>query len=248
MSLDMLEFRTYAAVTESHEHDFWQIVLPVAGSLDMEVGGRAGAVRPGQGAVIPAGTRHAFQASGANRFLVADVRSLAPEERSVERFSRDAFFGMEAPVRALIDYRMNTVAPAPDMAGHWCSLLLAALGEMPGQDRAAAQAVERAVRFMQSRLAEPITVADMADAAGLSVHRLNAAFRRVHGTSPYAHLTRLRFEQALHLLAETRLPIAEIAELTGHADQSALTRRLKKLAGTSPAVYRRAGQALSRMI
>ena len=239
MHVDALEFRTYGRVTESHDHDFWQIVLPVKGKLDMEIGGRAGAGRQEQGAVIPAGTQHAFQAGGDNRFLVADVRSLRPDGLMEERFGRQAFFGMARPLQALLEYRTAAPAFSADMAGHWCSLLLAALGDAPQADQASAKAVERATAFMVRNLERQITVTDIASAAGVAVHRLNAAFRTIRGRTPYAQLTHMRFEKALQLLSETRLPISEIADLTGHADQSALTRRLKKHAGISPAAYRR---------
>lgn len=240
MYTDMLEFRSYTHVTESHDHPFWQVVLPVRGRLDMEVGGRAGFVQPGQGAVIPAGTAHAFQAEGDNRFLVADVKSLVPEGHATERFGRHAFFGIAPPIKALLDYRAAASEFSSELAGHWVALLLSSLAQTPPADRGAGMVVERAIAFMAKSLAEPISVTDIAAAAEVPVHRLNAAFRALEGVSPYAHLTRLRFERALDLLVETRLPIAEIAGLTGHSDQSALTRRLRKHMGIGPAAYRRA--------
>jgi AraC-like DNA-binding protein len=238
--MDVLEFRSYAEETRSHDHDFWQVVLPVRGCLDMDVGGRSGAVLPGQGVVIPAGTSHAFQAGGDNRFLVADVKSLALDDRAVSRFGNRPFFGVAPALQALVDYRRSASSFPGDLAAHWCAMLLVALGEAPVLDDRQADAVRKAVAFMRAEMARPVTVQEMADAAGLPAHRLNAAFHRLHGKSPYAYLTELRFREALRLLAETRLPIAEIADLTGHADQSALTRRLKRHAGVSPAVYRRA--------
>lgn len=206
----------------------------------MEVGGRGGCVQPGQGAVIAAGTAHAFQAEGDNRFLVADVKSLLPDGHVAERFGRHAFFGIAPPIRALMEYRTAAAEFSSELDGHWVALLLSSLGQTPKADRRASIVVERASSFMAAHLAAPITVSEIAAASEVPVHRLNAAFRALHGKSPYAHLTQLRFERALDLLVETRLPIAEIAGITGHSDQSALTRRLRKHIGIGPAAYRRA--------
>jgi len=52
-------------------------------------------------------------------------------------------------------------------------------------------------------------------------------------------LMEMRLDAALDLLANTELPIADIALLTGHADQSALTRRLRQSRGITPLRFRK---------
>jgi hypothetical protein len=48
------------------------------------------------------------------------------------------------------------------------------------------------------------------------------------------------------LLTRTNLPIAEIAARTGHADQSALTRRLRQALRSTPAALRRSVRSCSQ--
>lgn len=237
---DILDFRSYRDETERHAHSFWQAVLPVRGRLEMEIGGRGGAVHPGQGALIPPHVDHAFQAVGDNRFLVADVVSLRLPRTICERFSSRSFFPIRQPVQALMDFR--AASPHADdevTVGHWCALFLYALDQAPMPAEPLAAAVERAITHMRAHLGDPLTIAELADAGGLPEHRLNAAFRAVHGQSPYAYLSALRLREAMRLLAETSLPIGEIAYRTGHADQSALTRRLRQKGCLPPAAYRR---------
>src|SRR3990172_2889761 len=50
--------RSYAPHAETHAHDFHQMVLPVAGCLDLEVGDRGGRVMGAIGALVPSGERH----------------------------------------------------------------------------------------------------------------------------------------------------------------------------------------------
>ncbi|WP_328999587.1 helix-turn-helix domain-containing protein [Kribbella sp. NBC_00709] len=69
--------------------------------------------------------------------------------------------------------------------------------------------VRRAVAFIESNLDQAITIADIATAAGVTVRAVQTAFQRHLGTTPLAHLRRLR-------LAEVR------SELQG-ADPSACT-------------------------
>lgn len=54
--------------------------------------------------------------------------------------------------------------------------------------------VRRAVHFCRAHAHEPVAVADIADAAGVSVRRLQAAFRSHLGTSPTEYLRQLRLE------------------------------------------------------
>ncbi len=55
-----LDLRSYSAETDSHQHDFHQLVLPVAGQLDMTVGQRSGQVSSQHAAIVAAGESHAL--------------------------------------------------------------------------------------------------------------------------------------------------------------------------------------------
>lgn len=237
-SADRLDFRSYRNETERHHHAFWQVVLPVRGRLDMDIDGRAGAVGNRCGALIPAGLDHAFEAGGENRFLVADVESLSLPAPLAERFAARPFFRIPPAVNALVAFSRGmgakTVLTAP-----WSMLLLSALEDALPAGRYE-KPVARAIALMEARLAEPLSLAALSAAAGLPEHQLHHAFRSIHGVSPYAYLSRLRLERAMRLIEETTLPLGDIAARTGHADQSALTRRMRQHGHLSPAAHRRA--------
>ncbi|MGP2478230.1 helix-turn-helix domain-containing protein, partial [Listeria monocytogenes] len=65
--------------------------------------------------------------------------------------------------------------------------------------------VADALAVMERRLAEPLTVADLAAEAGLSPSRLHAAFRAATGQGPAACLADLRLDRAVDLLGQGRL-------------------------------------------
>ena len=63
-------------------------------------------------------------------------------------------------------------------------------------------------------------------------------FRIAFDATPHAMVLEQRLRMARRLLESTTMPIAEIAVLTGHADQSSLTRSFRRICGDTPAAIR----------
>ncbi|WP_206505525.1 helix-turn-helix domain-containing protein [Streptomyces chrestomyceticus] len=98
--------------------------------------------------------------------------------------------------------------------------------------------VRAAIAFMRERLAEPLTLADVADEVHLSVFHLVRVFRRATGQTPHRYLTQLRVEEAKRLLRETGFTVARIAPLCGFADSGALSTAFLRHTGVRPSAYR----------
>ncbi|WP_157248300.1 helix-turn-helix domain-containing protein [Nonomuraea typhae] len=98
--------------------------------------------------------------------------------------------------------------------------------------------VRAAIAFMRDRLAEPLTLADLADEVYLSVFHLVRVFSRATGETPHRFLTRLRIEKAQRLLLDTDLPVAQIAPLCGFASPGALSTAFLRHTGMRPSAYR----------
>jgi transcriptional regulator GlxA family with amidase domain len=98
--------------------------------------------------------------------------------------------------------------------------------------------VRRAIEFLRARLAETVTLDDLAGHAGLDKFHLCRAFRAQVGVSPYAYLTQLRIMRAKELLAAGMKP-SDIAPQVGLYDQSHLNRHFRRIVGTTPARYAR---------
>lgn len=93
--------------------------------------------------------------------------------------------------------------------------------------------------LMEARLDEPLPLADLAAAAGLSISQLARSFKTRTGLPPHRYLMRLRIEQAARLLRTGTMPIAEVAIRCGFSHQEHLTRALRASLGTTPAALRR---------
>ena len=93
-----------------------------------------------------------------------------------------------------------------------------------------------ATEFIQARLSETISLADLGAAVGLTQYQLISLFKRTTGLTPHAYVTQLRVDRAAAFLAQG-LPIAEVAVASGFYDQSALTRHFKRCHGITPLQY-----------
>jgi AraC-like DNA-binding protein len=75
----------------------------------------------------------------------------------------------------------------------------------------------------------------------LSMHRRTLSRRlREEGTTFESLFAEIRYEAARHLLADTNLPIRQIAGILGYSDVTALTRAFHRWSGRSPASWRNA--------
>lgn len=121
-------------------------------------------------------------------------------------------------------------------------LLVEALGAMatlPDVRDQHTRPVRRALDLVRARLAEPITLDDLAAHAGLDKFHLCRAFRAQIGVPPHAYLTRLRVLRAKELLAAGARP-KDVAPQVGFYDQSQLNRHFRRIVGTTPGEFARA--------
>lgn len=75
--------------------------------------------------------------------------------------------------------------------------------------------LRRALDHLHAHLDEPLTVSDLAVAAGCSARRLQETFAAHLGVAPMAHLRAVRLDAARRLLAEGGSPVTEVAQRCG---------------------------------
>lgn len=99
----------------------------------------------------------------------------------------------------------------------------------------ASRPVARAVQHIRAHFAEDLALADIAAAAQVSPFHLARLFKQATGRTPHQYLIEVRVESARALLtAGANRSLAEVAEAVGFADQSHLTRHMKRLLGVTP--------------
>jgi AraC family transcriptional regulator len=85
--------------------------------------------------------------------------------------------------------------------------------------------------YIVAHLDEPIGIEALADIAGRSPFHFARLFTRSVGMTPHRYVVHLRLQHALELLREGRAGLAEIAARTGFADQSHLSRWVRRVHG-----------------
>jgi AraC-like DNA-binding protein len=100
-------------------------------------------------------------------------------------------------------------------------------------------AVARARALLDERIAEPVTLDELAAHARLDKFRLCRAFREQVGLPPHAYVTHRRVSLAQELLTRG-LSQAEVAVEVGLYDQSQLHRHFKRILGVTPGAWARA--------
>ncbi|HEY0106389.1 MAG TPA: AraC family transcriptional regulator [Rhizomicrobium sp.] len=94
--------------------------------------------------------------------------------------------------------------------------------------------------YIESNFVSDITLSDLAAVAGVSYAHFCRAFHTSVGMASHQYIVRRRIEMAKDLLANSNLPIAEIAPTVGFGDQSHLTKHFRRIVGTTPRQFRNA--------
>ena len=105
----------------------------------------------------------------------------------------------------------------------------------------------RAKDLADARYAEPLTVDDLAAAAGLSRAHFSREFRRAFGEPPHAYLLTRRLERAAALLRGTDRSVADVCLSVGLTSIGSFTTSFSRMYGVSPLAYRESFPPASHM-
>ncbi|AKJ27592.1 helix-turn-helix domain-containing protein [Caldimonas brevitalea] len=221
-----LSLRHYGPSPGSHSHDHYQLLWGWQGRLELEIEGRGACVSSGRLAVIAPGDRHDFWSSAGSRCFVVD----GPEDHA----------GLAPLAGRVVDTAPSTLhllrflaaqgaeggLPQPAAA----ALLLATV---TAHGSAAPTATRRAIDWaaldlwLDARLGEPLSVAQMALQVCLSPSQFAARCVEETGWAPMAYLRQRRLQQARRLRAQG-WQVQQIAERCGYRSPSALTAALRR--------------------
>ena len=94
--------------------------------------------------------------------------------------------------------------------------------------------LDRLREFIAEHLDEALDVATLAKMTNRSQYHFSRAFTGSVGVSPYRYVVHLRLQRAVEMIRHGKISLAEIAATTGFADQSHLTRWVRRVHGVSP--------------
>lgn len=107
-----------------------------------------------------------------------------------------------------------------------------------GQTNLGLKQLRRVQDYVETHLAESLSLVELATVAGFSEYHFARLFRQATGQSPYQYVLQKRVERAQNLLSHTNRSISEIAIETGFTHQSHMTHVFKRYVGLTPKAYR----------
>jgi len=96
----------------------------------------------------------------------------------------------------------------------------------------------RVIEYIEADLTADLSLTGLAAVACLSPYHFARCFREEFGKPPHRYVLDRRLDLARRLLADTSLPIAEVATRSGFASQSRLATAFRKSFGITPRQYK----------
>ncbi|GAA3487815.1 helix-turn-helix transcriptional regulator [Streptomyces cremeus] len=229
-------------VDEFQLPDMWQFHL-YHYEADLTVGGVEHRIRPGHVSLVPPGTPVRYLYRGRSEHLYVHLRlgaqGAAREVATVQRAGVQAAV-LDGQLRQALSAWPHTPgrAAAEVWAALWNVAELAPLRD--GKAQVLPPAVAAAVALIEARLAEPLTVPDIAKAAGVSHNHLTRLFRTATGETVVGYIRTRRMERAGHLLRASTLSISRVAAAVGIPDLQAFNKACRRELGACPRTVRAA--------
>ncbi|NOV04652.1 AraC family transcriptional regulator [Paenibacillus planticolens] len=107
-----------------------------------------------------------------------------------------------------------------------------------GSEMTGPEPVGQAIRYMQERYAEQITLQGLAELLDCNARQLQRLFKAKVSMGPMEYLMQVRLGKAKSFLQHTDVPLSEIAEDIGYTDSYYFSRIFKKHVGVSPGRFR----------
>lgn len=258
-----------AGTTPWHLHDHFEITLLCRGSMEICTQQGAVTLLPGQGCFLNANVLHICRTSEPDgyacfhsqlfmgnlisgsglvaRRYVSTVEScvafemlhLKPEDdcqrEILQAFGR-AFAAAEEDAPG---YEIFVSAHLTEAWGGLYRQIEPMMNRAQGQQRENAARAKAMINFIYDHYQSPISVRQIADAAGICERECFRCFSEVLNTTPMQYLNRHRVGVAARELAESGLSIAQIAEDCGFAGSSYFGKVFHREMGCSPVEFRR---------
>jgi AraC family transcriptional regulator, activator of mtrCDE len=103
--------------------------------------------------------------------------------------------------------------------------------------------ISRALHAIHEGPGKQWSVHALASVAGMSRSAFALRFMNLMGVSPMQYVTLSRIDQAKHLLQNSRLSVATIAEMLGYSSEAAFRKLFKRIEGVGPGHARAVGRS-----
>ena len=235
MNTILCETRTYNSKSETHSHDYNQLILPLEGELILKTS-RDNIVDENHLMLLPTDCDHSYYSKDKNKFLVVDIPPVMKNILAGMDFSYEYRQYMDQKWRAiryllLEESRRNDASSLIELVRYACSFL-------------EKEKMAPSLQYIHENYQSKISIRTLAEIESFNVSYFIEWFTKKTGVTPNVYIQKLRLEKAKKLLADTELSLMMIAQLVGYEQQSSLTRLFKNYENISPSEYRKLSRVL----
>ena len=218
---------------DTHQHDDTFLCLAVTGGYEEWTGAKRSSVQAGQERVYDAGSWHAVRTGheGLTMLHVTDPAGMGWRD-APSHLRLGILCQMSREIGALGDDGLD------DGARLHLESLAMELHRCVPREALEPTWLGKVRTRMREGYARPITLASLATDAGRHPSHLAREFRRHLGMTAGEYLRRIRVAAATRRLADTDIPLSQVALDVGFADQSHLGRYVRRYLGTTPQAVR----------
>lgn len=230
----------------THSHECACFVIALRGSFSETYGKRSRQVKPSTLIFRPAGELHSEHFNnGGGRCLNIEIDQgwlqSAPVQSALVNDSAAYQSSLLTSLSSKLYHELREMDEASTLSieGLTLEIIAAASRSSVNQSkRHTPKWLEQAREFIHAHFTERLTLAQIAELAGVHPVHLAREFRKHFHSSTANYVTQLRIELACRELAKLDTPLAHVASATGFYDQSHFSKTFKRLTGMTPTRYR----------
>ena len=229
----------------SHSHEFAHFCLVLAGNYEETIGTKGFSRAPSALVYYPPDVSHAeeHRSSGRHFLVEIDFAGLDRVREYGGRLNQPVILrgtALDIAARMYREFNHRDQYSTLSLESISTELLIATSRECSVKvERRPPLWLIRVKDYLKENFRQPPGLAELASAAGVHPTHMARVFRQFESCSAGEFARRIRIEEARYRIAETDLPLVEIALETGFADQTHLTRSFKSATGATPSEYRR---------
>ena len=249
---------------ENHFHSAVEVIIPLAGSVTVQLGDETLTVYADEVVIIPAGCNHSLHmGEGSERelmlFEMNGVFSIKEFSALRQMLSKPIYLTMHHPCRERVRALLFEIIQGHRSGGMLRNMLgyallleiYAILGENYLETSATAaeknvlqrqlsgeDAFHKALEYLNKNYMDDMTLDTLAAYAGFSRYTLSRMFRQHTGMTFTQYLSQRRVEMAMELLSATRMPVTQVALQCGFNSIATFNRVFREIKGCTPTQYR----------
>ncbi len=250
-----------------HSHDFSELVIITGGSGIHSADGKDYPVVIGDIFVLQTGLQHGFsRCNSLSMYNIGFMDNIIPEQALREVPGIRVLFDIEPRTRSSTGFSSKFHAGPLEMEtihSHLDSMERELRRRLPGYSTVTVfqlitlvillgryysqkssmpvlhlMKLAEGLYILEQHFNEFVEIGAIADQIGLSRAHFIRSFKRAYHLTPLQYLLQLRMGKAVEMLAETKIPVSEIAFSCGFSDSNYFSRVFRKRLGVSPREFR----------